>query len=183
MSKKTIFRPELSLELHLASKQKKSVVKINDADDAIVVLEGIKDLTTDHLAIIYLDDENNLIEVDTFLKGIDEFTTEQSTRALASVIYNQNSGTGFKVVLAQTVYGNPESLKDYLNIKNLANFAARLMLVNVELIDCILIGESGYFSFKRDSKKWVEYDEQLQLRKEILGDGGFLPNIIDEDKT
>lgn len=175
-----IFRPELSLEMHLASKRKKSVLKICDTDDVIVVLEGIKDLTTDHLAIIYLDNNDNLIEIDTFLKGIDEFTTEQSTRALASVIYNQNSGVGFKVILAQTVHDNPKSLADYINIKNLANFAARLLMVNVELLDCILIGETEYFSFKRDKNKWIQYGEELQLRKEILGDGGFLPNLIDE---
>ncbi|NKC15897.1 MAG: hypothetical protein GKR94_27975 [Gammaproteobacteria bacterium] len=83
MNKKTIFRPELSLELHLASKRKRSVLRVNDTKDAIIVLEGIKDLTTDHLAIIYLDDDNNLIEVDTFLQGIDEFTTAQATRALS----------------------------------------------------------------------------------------------------
>ena len=148
MKQKPISRPELSLELHLTSKQKQSIIKITNPGEAITVLENIKELTTDHLAIIYLDKNDVIIEIDTFLQGIDEFNTQQGTRALSSILYNQNTGTPFKVILAQTVHGTAKTLCDYINVRNLANFAARLLLVGVELVDCILIGEDDYFSFK-----------------------------------
>jgi len=181
MERKPILRTELSLEIHLSSKQKRSVITVKDTDDAIVILESIKELTNDHLAIIYLDQNDVVLEVDTFLQGLDEFNTEHATRAIASVIYNQNSGEKFKVIIAQTVNENPATLSDYLNMKNLANFATRLLFVGVELIDCILIGETSYFSFKRDKKKWTEYKEQLKLRKELLLDEPFIPKILDKE--
>jgi DNA repair protein RadC len=182
MKKKIVFRPEISLELHLSSKRKQSVIKIHNTDDAFTILDSIKELTTDHLAIIYLDKDDVVIEIDTFLQGVNEFSTEQATRALSSVIYNQNSGKPFRVILAQTVNGSAKSLSDYINVNNLAKFSARLLLVGVELIDCILIGDNDYFSFKRDKNKWIEYSTQLGLMKELVS-GPFLPEIIDDNKT
>ncbi|MCP4348269.1 MAG: hypothetical protein GY795_22505 [Desulfobacterales bacterium] len=180
MERKVIFKPELSLELHLSSKQKQSIIKIRDTNDAVRILDSIRELTTDHLAIIYLDTDDAVIEIDTFLRGIDEFSTEQGTRALSSVIYNQNSGKPFRIILAQTVQGHAGFLSDYINVRNLANFAARMLLVGVELTDCILIGEDSYFSFRNDKQKWTEYSEQLNIRKEFVS-GSFLPEIIDAD--
>jgi len=178
MKKKTVFRPEISLELHLSSHHKQSIVKVRDVDDTITILDGIKELTNDHLAIIYLDKDDVVIEIDTFLQGIDAFSTEQGTRALSSIIYNQNSGKPFKVILAQTVNGTARSLSDYIHLNNLVKFSARLLLVGVELVDCVLIGCDDYFSFRRDKQKWIEYSKQLDIMKAFVT-GPFLPEIID----
>ena len=94
------------------------------------------------------------------------------------VLYNQNSGINFRIIIAQTVYGDPGQLVDRIDTKTLANFAARMLLMRVELFDCILIADTGYLSLKEHGEKWTEFTDQLRQRKDIIGDGSFFPDIF-----
>ncbi len=176
--KEIIFRPELSLELYLSAKHKRSKLAIHDTDDAIVILEGIKELTTDHSVLIYLDSNNVVVEVDSFINAVDRFDTVDANRALAGTIYKQNKDPMIKVILARTMPDTVALGPEHIDIKKLANFAIKFLWLNIELVDVILIGPKGYFSFKQHKDGWAQYTKELDIRKELTMEEPFLPDVV-----
>ncbi|MCP4666792.1 MAG: hypothetical protein GY849_10535 [Deltaproteobacteria bacterium] len=173
-----IFRPELSLELYLSASQKRSKLVINDTEDAVEILEGIKDLNSDHSVLIYLDENNVVVEVETYLNAVDQFDAVEANRVLASVIYKQNKDPMIKVVLARTIQDVDEATPDQIDLKKLANLAIRFLWVGVELVDFILIGQNSYFSLKKKKQIWSQYERELEVRKQLSMDESFVPDVI-----
>ena len=176
--KEIIFRPELSLELYLSAKHKRSKLTINDTGDAIVILEGIKELTTNHSVLIYLDSNNVVVEVDSFINAVDRFDTVDANRALAGTIYKQNKDPMIKVILARTMPDTEVLGPEHIDIKKLANFAIKFLWLDIELVDVILIGPKGYFSFRRHKEGWAQYTKELDIRKELTMEEPFLPDVV-----
>jgi len=176
--KETIFRPELSLEWYLSAKHKRSKLTIQDTDDAIVILEGIKELTTNHSVLIYLDSNDVVVEIESFINAVDKFGAVEATRALAGVIYKQNKDQMIKVLLARTMPDIDVPTPEHIDIKKLANFAIRLHWIEVELVDVILIGSKGHFSFRNNKEGWAQYTKELGIRKELTMDGPFFPDVV-----
>ncbi len=176
--KEIIFRPELSLEWYLSAKHKRSKLTIQDTNDAIVILEGIKELTTDHSVLIYLDSNNVVVEVDSFINAVDRFDTVDANRALAGTIYKQNKDPMIKVILARTMPDTEVLGLEHIDIKKLANFAIKFLWLDIELVDVILIGPKGYFSFRRHKEGWAQYTKELDIRKELTMEEPFLPDVV-----
>lgn len=176
--KEIIFRPELSLEWYLSAKHKRSKLAINDTGDAIVILEGIKELTTNHSVLIYLDSNNVVVEVDSFINALDQFDTVDANRALAGTIYKQNKDPMIKVILARTMPDTEIVGPEHIDMKKLANFAIKFLWLEIELVDVILIGSKGYFSLRRHKEGWGQYTKELTIRKELTMEEPFLPDVI-----
>ncbi len=175
---KPIFRPELSLELYLNAKEKRSRLTINDTNDAVEILEGIKDLTSEHSVLIYLDENNVVVEVETYLNAVDQFNAVESNRVMAGVLYKQNKDLMIKVVLARTVQGVDEVTTDQIDLKKLANLAIKFLWAGVELVDFILIGQNSYFSLKKKQHVWSQYEKELEIRKQLSMNESFIPNVV-----
>ncbi|MCP4349859.1 MAG: hypothetical protein GY795_30630 [Desulfobacterales bacterium] len=178
----TIIRPELSLELYLSARQKQSKLTITDADDAIVLLDGIKELTSNHSVLIYLDSKDVVVEVETFMNDIGEFDAIDTNRALAGAIYKQNKDSMVKVVLARTMPDADTLTTDHINMKKLANLAIKLVWIQIELVDVILIGSEDYFSLRKNKKGWAAYNKELDIRKELSMGEPFFPDIVKKNK-
>ncbi len=125
--KEAIFRPELSLEWFLSAQHKRGKLTIQDVDDAVLILEGIKELTTDHSVLIYLDSNNVVVEIESFINAMDKFKTVEANRALAGAIYKQNKDRMIKVILARTMPNVETLTPEHVDMKKLANFAIRLL--------------------------------------------------------
>lgn len=180
--KKVIFRPELSLEWYLSANHKRSTLKIQDTDDAIVILEGIKELTTNHSVLIYLDSNNVVVEVESFINAIDQFNAVEANRALAGAIYKQNKDPMIKVILARTMPDTEVLSLEHIDMKKLANFAIRLLWIEIELIDVILIGSKGYLSLRKHKEGWRQYRKELEIRKELSMEEPFFPDVVKKPK-
>ncbi len=178
----TIIRPELSLELYLSARQKRSKLTITDADDAIVLLDGIKELTSNHSVLIYLDSKDVVVEVETFMNDVGEFDAVDTNRALAGAIYKQNKDPMVKVILARTMPDADTLTIDHIDMKKLANLAIKLVWIQIELVDVILIGSKGYFSLRKNKKGWAAYNKELDIRKELSMGEPFFPDIVKEPK-
>lgn len=182
MNDKIIFRPEILLEYTLSATESKSKLSIQSTKDAILILEGIKPLTTDHLVIIYLGENDVVVGIDTFVCGLDGFNAAQTTRALSSILQHQNRCSTLKVVIAQTVYNVKTPMLEDIDIQGLTNFAIRVMTFDIELVDCILIGQEGYFSFKSNEKIWAEYTQKVETIKEFILKEPFIPYLLKQEK-
>lgn len=180
---KVIFRPELILEYKLNATQKRSKLTVKNSDDAILVLEGIKELTTDHLVLIYLDNNDVVAGVDSFICGIDAFDVPQASRALANAIQKQNRESMLKVVLAQTTTQVRKlSFRD-LDLEGIRLLAIRLVALQIEIVDFILMGPNGYYSFKEDTKAWTDYQKGVASMKKLLLEEPFFPSLFKYDST
>jgi len=180
-NKETIFRPELSLELYLNAKHKRSKIVIQDTQDAIVVLEGIKELTTNHTVLIYLDSNDVVVEVDSFINSLDQFESLDANRALAGTIYKQNKDPMIKAIMARTVTDMGKLSADHIDMKKLANFAIRMLWLDIELEDLILIGPNEYFSLRKNQNAWSHYTKELDIRKELSMGEPFIPDVIKKE--
>lgn len=117
-----------------------------------------------------------MVAVETFLRAVDAFSFAQATRAISSVLVNQNRDSMVKVLIAQTLPNIKQPTAKHVRIKELANFAWRVAMFNVQVVDCILIGEEGIFSYREDPEAWGEYLKEMALRQEISG-GEFLEDL------
>lgn len=178
MSDQTLFRPELVLELRLGAGRKQSRLEVKSADDAILVLEGIKELTDDHLVLIYLNGDDVVVGVDSFLCGLDEFDAPQASRAVTSLLHRQNRDPALKVVVAQSVPRAGTIGREELDLKGLARLATRIVAFEVELVDCILMGREGYFSYRQDADAWGEYQQWLESMRGTLLEEPFFPRLV-----
>lgn len=170
------------MELYLSAKHKRSKLTIQDADDAVVILEGIKKLTTDHSVLIYLDSKNVVVEVDSFINALDQFSALDANRALAGAIYKQNKDPMIKVILARTMPDIKNLGPKHIDMKKLADFAVRFLWLKIELVDVILIGPSGYFSLRKHKEGWGQYTRELNVRKKLALSGPFLPDVVKKPK-
>ncbi|MCP4108578.1 MAG: hypothetical protein GY749_24025 [Desulfobacteraceae bacterium] len=178
----TIIRPELSLESYLSARQKRSKLTITDADDAIVLLNEIKELASNHSVLIYLDSKDVVVEIETFMNDIGEFDAIDTNRALAGAIYRQNKYPMVKVILARTMPDTDILTTDHIDMKRLANLAIKLVWIRIELVDVILIGSKGYFSLRKNKKGWAAYNKELNIRKDLSVEEPLFPDIVKEPR-
>ncbi|MCP4349857.1 MAG: hypothetical protein GY795_30620 [Desulfobacterales bacterium] len=178
----TIIRPELSLESYLSARQKRSKLTITDADDAIMLLNGIKELASNHSVFIYLDSKDVVVEIETFMNDIGEFDAIDTNRALAGAIYKQNKYPRVKVILARTMPDADILTTDHIDMKKLANLAMKLVWLRIELVDVILIGSKGYFSLRKNKKGWAAYNKELNIQKELSAEEPLFPDIVKEPR-
>jgi len=165
-----VFTPELILELNLSSSKKKSIITIKTLDDSIEILEGIKDVVDDHIVLIYLDINNVVVGIDAFLRDMKDLNKEQPNRALSRTILNYSSSKAVrKVIIVQTFPDIESPTSKTINLNDLANFTLKIVLFEIEVIDCILMGKNNYFSFKRNKKAWNLLKEKMKLRKKLWG--------------
>ncbi|NKC11453.1 MAG: hypothetical protein GKR94_04370 [Gammaproteobacteria bacterium] len=166
--KRVIYRPELVLEYRLAVNQKGSKLSVNTADDALRILDGIKQLSDEHLVLIYLDAQGVVAGVDTFLCGIDAFDVTQSSRALANAIQKQNREPSLKVIIAQTIPERKHLVAAVAYLEGLRVFSIRLAALQIELVDFILLSYDTVFSLRRDANAWKAHQGSIKKLEEIF---------------
>lgn len=163
----TIFRTELSLELHLGAGGKRSTLSIRSTEDVVTVVDGIKALAADNLIVIYLDEHDVIVGVESFLGSLDRFDLAQSTRAMSAVLSADQREGMRQVVVAQLLPQRGSVEAAHIEMRQLATFAYKLSLFSIRLRDCILIGRDGYFSFREDSTAWAAFEKRLKLLHDV----------------
>ena len=73
-----VFTPELILEYRLTAGKKTSNLKIKTASDAFLILNGIKEISGNNLVLVYLDADDVVVAMDSFVCGIDAFDVPQT---------------------------------------------------------------------------------------------------------
>ncbi|GAJ20867.1 unnamed protein product, partial [marine sediment metagenome] len=128
----------------------------------------------EHLVLIYLDGNDVVVGVDTFVCGIDAFDVPQSSRALANAIQKQNREPSLKVIIVQTApEAKPLSESD-VDLKGLRTFSIRLAALQIELVDFILLGQEEMFSLREDISAWQNYQGSMGKVSKLFLDNEFL---------
>ena len=163
---KVVFTPELVIELRLNALDKSSKVSIKNAEDTILVLEGVRGLIDEHLVVIYLG-KNNVVEgIDAFLTNIKGLDKEKPNRALVRAMINQTTNKEISsVIIVQSLTKVDKPSIKSTNLANLASLAGKMILFEIEVFDCILMGKKGYFSFRRDKKTWANFEKEIKHKK------------------
>ncbi len=164
------FRPELRIELTCNAAKKSSVVGIKTASEAIVLLEGVKELIEDHMILIYLDKGNVVTGIDAFLHNIEELMRGEPNRALSRTITHfSGSNRVDQVIIIQALPNTRNPNINSIKSEMLATIAAKMLLFDITTIDCILLGIESYFSYKETDGAWEILQKAVRPQLEFLG--------------
>lgn len=120
--------------------------------------------------MIYLDKDNVVTGIDAFLHNVEELMKGEPNRALSRAITHFSAaGRVEKVIIAQALPGieNPEI--NSISNEILGTIIAKMILFDIQTVDCILMGTKDYFSFKESEGAWEILQQIVKPRLEFLG--------------
>jgi len=162
-----VFTPELIIELRLKSSGKSSKITIETPEDTMDILDGIKDLLDEHLVLVYLDDNKVVEGIDAFLTNLKSLDKERPNRTFVRTLVNQTTSKEISsVIIIQTVPVVDKPDIKSVDMTNLASLAGKMLVFEIDVFDCILMGSNGYFSFKQNMEAWVRFEEAINKKRE-----------------
>lgn len=121
------------------------ITKISFAQDVVTLVSEMKDYDRERAVIIHLDTKNNVIGIENISTGSINQSIVHPREAVKGALLNSATNVIF---VHNHPSGDPEPSREDIEISN--NLKKAFDLVAINMLDSIIIGNKGYYSFNEN---------------------------------